>query len=42
MKDTLGGQNNGNIKKLRNQILLATLKELQLAILNVLPYFYTL
>jgi hypothetical protein len=40
---TGGGQNNGSTKKLRNRIsLLATLKDLQLATLNVLPFVYTL
>jgi hypothetical protein len=39
-----GGQNNGNTKKVRNRILfiLATLKELQLATLNDLPFVFTL
>jgi hypothetical protein len=36
-----GGQNNGNTKKRRIKFVLATLKELQLATLNVLAFVYT-
>jgi hypothetical protein len=40
---TGGEQNNGNTKKLRKIIVLATLKELQLSALNVvLPFVYNL
>jgi hypothetical protein len=37
-----GEQNNRSTKKLRIEFVLATLKELLLATLNVLPFVYTL